>query len=169
MPVVPALESSPLVIDTDVFSEWRRGEADVRARVRGYIRSAGGMPAVTAVTAHEAFFGIWKEEVKRRDDPRFHTAREQLGTLLSTFVVLDFDLRAAEISAEIFARLGKRRSNENRNDIYIAASALAHGYGLATRNKKDFDLIGNALPILNLPLAIWGRAGNSVRRSSRDI
>lgn len=169
MPAVPALESSPLVIDTDVFSEWRRGEADVRDRIRSYIRSTGGMPAVTTVTAHEAYFGIWKEEVKHRDDPRFHTAREQLGKLLSTFVVLDFDVQAAEISAEIFARLGKRRTNENRNDIYIAATALAHGYGVATRNRRDFELIGNSLPVRNLALVVWTRSGDSARRTSRDI
>jgi predicted nucleic acid-binding protein len=169
MPVVPAIESSPLVIDSDIFSDWQREAPDVRDRIRGYVRSAGGMPAVTSVTAHELYFGIWKEEVKHREDPRFRKAREQLGALLSSFVVLDFNLRAGEIAAEVFARLGKRLSNSNRNDIYIAAIAIAHGYGLATRNRRDFELIGNSLPVVNLALVVWGREQTSVRRSSREI
>ena len=29
---------------------------------------------------------------------------------------------------------------------YIAATALAHGYGVATRNKADFELVSDNLP-----------------------
>lgn len=43
------------------------------------------------------------------------------------------------------------------SDVFIAATSLAPGYGVATRNQRDFELIGQHLPpeMPNLSLAIW--------------
>ena len=42
-------------------------------------------------------------------------------------------------------------------DALIAATAAAHGFGLATRNRADFELLGGLLPADANPLrvAIW--------------
>lgn len=138
-----------------MFSDWRRRNAVVAAHLSGYIQRHGGPPGLTVITAQEALFGIWKEELKYRRDERYRQRREDLTTLLENLSIVSFDLRAATLAAEIFARLGRRRSGQHKNDIYIAATALSHGYGVATRNRKDFELIGTTLPDETLRLAIW--------------
>ena len=60
--------------------------------------------------------------------------------------VLPFDLGAATIAAYVFERIGKRKSNEKWADVLIASTAIAHGYGLVSQNKKDFELISRYLP-----------------------
>jgi predicted nucleic acid-binding protein len=73
-------------------------------------------------------------------------------------MVLPFDQRAAAIAAYVFERIGKRKSNEKWGDILIASTVIAHGYGLVSQNRKDFDLIANYLPAgQKLYLTIWRR------------
>ena len=71
--------------------------------------------------------------------------------------VLPFDERAAGIAAYVFPRLTKAERDKNWYDVLIAATALAHGYGVATSDRPDFELIGRTLsdeqPLLYL--AIW--------------
>ena len=77
--------------------------------------------------------------------------------LIRTCGVLDFNQLAANIAAYIFARLSKSQRNKHWCDVFIVATALAHGYGVATRNQRDFEMIGQhpppSAPILYL--AIW--------------
>lgn len=81
----------------------------------------------------------------------------EMETFIQTCGVLDFDQHAASIAAHIFARLSQSQRNRHWRDILIAATAVAHGYGVATRNKDDFVLIGKDLPDIfpTLYLAIW--------------
>jgi predicted nucleic acid-binding protein len=46
-----------------------------------------------------------------------------------------------EAAAEIFAQLKKRGTAVSENDIYIAATALAHGLPLLTKD-RDYLKIG---------------------------
>ncbi|MGH9764842.1 MAG: type II toxin-antitoxin system VapC family toxin, partial [Blastocatellia bacterium] len=75
-------------------------------------------------------------------------------------------LRAARIAAAVFSRpefaiklrrLPKDRCLSLGNDLLIAATALANGCGVATANRKDFELIESLLPtnLGPLYLAIW--------------
>jgi predicted nucleic acid-binding protein len=61
------------------------------------------------------------------------------------------------IASHIIARLSARARNRNWADVFIVATTLAHGYGVATRNQSDFELIGRHLPSSapDLYLAIW--------------
>ncbi len=81
----------------------------------------------------------------------------EMEEFVQTCGVLDFDERAASIAAHIFPRLSQSQRNRHWRDILIAATALAHGCGVATRNKDDFELIGRDLPSHSriLHLAIW--------------
>jgi tRNA(fMet)-specific endonuclease VapC len=47
----------------------------------------------------------------------------------------------ARIHAELWAGLDRRGDVLGAHDLWIAATALAHGYGVATRNKRDFDRV----------------------------
>jgi len=92
----------------------------------------------------------------RRGDER---ARNSLGALLDTVmghavVVLPFIAEAAVLAGRLRAlgdelppaRAGDTRTKAERRmawrmDLLIAATAYAHGYGVATRNRGDFERI----------------------------
>jgi len=44
----------------------------------------------------------------------------------------------ARVHAEIWADLERRGQTVGAHDLWIAATALTHGFGLITRNRKEF-------------------------------
>jgi predicted nucleic acid-binding protein len=70
--------------------------------------------------------------------------------------VLAFDQHAALIAARVFARLSRSDRKELWRDVFIAATAFAHRYGVATGNRKHYELIAAHLPMdRHLYLSIW--------------
>jgi predicted nucleic acid-binding protein len=57
----------------------------------------------------------------------------------------------------VFARLSRAQRSRHWCDVFISATALSHGHGLATRNQADFALIAGYLPSSHpvLRLANW--------------
>jgi predicted nucleic acid-binding protein len=68
--------------------------------------------------------------------------RAKADLLIESCIVLPFDNLTATIAAYILPRVPKKQ----RNDVFIAATALAHGYAIATCNKKHFEIISDHLP-----------------------
>jgi predicted nucleic acid-binding protein len=66
--------------------------------------------------------------------------------LIRQCTVLPFNQEAAEIAAYIFPRLSRSERNQHWTDVFIAATALAHDYGVATRNQSDYELIAKHTP-----------------------
>jgi predicted nucleic acid-binding protein len=71
--------------------------------------------------------------------------------------VLSFEQNAASIAAYVYPRLTPQQLQKHWRDLFIAATALANGYGIATQNERDFKLIADHLPDSHsiLRLAIW--------------
>ena len=67
---------------------------------------------------------------------------------------LPFNQEAAEIAAYMFPRLSKKERKDHWADMLIAATVLAHEYGVATRNQTDFELIAKHTPPHYPPLRI---------------
>jgi len=44
----------------------------------------------------------------------------------------------ARVHAELWASLERGGDAPGAHDLWIAATALAHGFGVATRNRRDF-------------------------------
>jgi len=109
------------------------------------------------MTVYEAIYGFENKSIKP-NEPNEQARHDRLKTeqLIKSCVILPFDQRAAEVAAYVVPRLSKNMPKEFLRDVFIAATALAHGYGIATRNKKDFDLIANHTPDgLILRIADW--------------
>ena len=109
------------------------------------------------MTVYEAIYGFENKSIKP-NEPNEQPRHDRLKTeqLIKSCVILPFDQRAAEVAAYVVPRLSKNMPKEFLRDVFIAATALAHGYGIATRNKKDFDLIANHTPDgLILRIADW--------------
>jgi tRNA(fMet)-specific endonuclease VapC len=47
----------------------------------------------------------------------------------------------ARVHAEVWAELEQDGESVGAHDLWIAATALAHGFGVATRNRRDFERI----------------------------
>ncbi len=103
-----------LLVDTDVFIDHLRGAHELRAKRHRL--------SYSVVTRAELFAG--------------NTATDLSVQLLAPFRELDVDRAVAERAGRIVREFGTRIP-----DALIAATALEHGLGLVTRNRKHFDPI----------------------------
>lgn len=157
MAIGVVLPETSLVIDTDIFTDWRYRKPYVLQKIISYVTRAKKPPALTSMNVFEAIYGFENKIVKAGPDGRTTQDRESMDRLIRACTVLPFDEAAASIAAYIFPRLSKSDQNKHSKDLFIAATALAHHHGVATRNRSDFELIANNLPPTHpfLRLAIW--------------
>lgn len=160
MSIGPALPETPLVLDNDVFTHWRSGQQYTLREISDYVTRLKKPPALTSMTVFEALYGFEHGVLKSGElNERIKLNRIYTEQLIESCDVLPFDKNAAAIAAYITARLSKSDYNKHLKDVLITATALAHGHGVATQNKRDFELIAKQLPVSNpvLRLAIWRR------------
>lgn len=156
MALGPVLAETPLVLDTNILSAWRYKKSGVVAAIDDYQLRLQLLPALTGITVYEALYGVENKTAKSGNlDERTKRDRVAIDQLINACVVLPFDQRAAEIAAYIIPRLPKNIPKQTVLDGLISATALAHGYGVAT-NDRGFELIGQHTPgDLILRIASW--------------
>ena len=121
-----------VLIDTDMLVDLERGVANpaVDEAIGNEDR------AISVITVSELLHGV-------------HRARGAQRTRRSAFVEhLLADLQAipitdtvARVHADVWARLAVRGQVIGAHDLWIAATALAHGLGIATGNADEFRRI----------------------------
>jgi tRNA(fMet)-specific endonuclease VapC len=120
------------LIDTSVLVAMKRGQIDLNVLV-----TPNDEIAIAAITASELLHGV-----HRASDPRTRTAREAfVEGLLARVPVLSFDLVTARIHARIWAELASQGIVVGAHDLLIAATALAAGATLASRDTRSFPRI----------------------------
>lgn len=157
MAVGPALTETSIVLDNDIFNAWRYGDQRVLVAITDYQSRLELFPALTSMTVFQALYGFENKSIKP-NEPNEQTkqARNMTEQLVKSCDVLPFNQRSAEIAAYIVPRLSKNIPKGTMIDAFIAATALAHGYGVATRNRKDFEILASYTPSnLILRLAAW--------------
>ena len=158
MPIGLALADTSLVLDNDVLTDWRKGNSNIERMVTRYVSSLKRPPFLTSMTVFEAIHGIEKTAISRSpSDSLIRQERDRAGELIRHCSVLPFDEAAAKIAAYVFPRLSKADRNKHWGDLFVAATAIANHCGVATRNRRDFELISHHLPPSHqlLRLAIW--------------
>ncbi len=158
MAVRSATSETLLALDNDVFTDWRKHRPHVMSLIEDYRIHNDRPPKLTAMTVFQARFGFDKEIARLSAlDEQFENSRLEMEKLVKDCGVLEINDRATAIASHVFARLSASERNRHWADVFIAATALAHGYGVATRNQSDFELIGQSLPPFapDLYLAIW--------------
>lgn len=93
--------------------------------------------ALAAISASELLHGC-----HRASDPGTRARRFAfVEAFLDLIPVLDFGLVEARRHAELWAGLAREGALIGAHDLMIGATALAHGYTLATLNARDFSRI----------------------------
>lgn len=93
--------------------------------------------AVAAITVSELLHGV-----HRAATPDQAAQRESFVTrALHKLPTLAFDKDVARVHARVWAELSSRENVPGAHDLLIAATALAHGWDVATFNVKHFSRV----------------------------
>ncbi|WP_437992138.1 type II toxin-antitoxin system VapC family toxin [Sorangium sp. So ce145] len=122
------------LIDSSVLIAAERGKLDFERVLRDH----GDEPvAIAAITASELLHGVHRAvEASQRARREAFVER-----LLADLSLISFDLVAARVHARLSAELAAKGSPVGAHDLLIAATALAVGYDVATRDARSFPRI----------------------------
>ncbi len=130
-----------VLIDTDLLIDLERGVGapEVEQRLGEQER------AISVITVSELLHGVHRSAGARR-------ARRSafVEHLLAGLPAIPITAPVARAHAEIWAGQAERGLLGGEHDLWIGATALAHGLVLATRNVEDFARIPG-LALLPLP------------------
>lgn len=123
------------LIDSSIFIAAERGDEGVKSALARLPPTEGEI-YISAVTVFELLHGVHRATSERR------AAREAyVENALQTFPVLPFDEPAARIFATIDATLSAAGNRLAVEDLMIAATALARGHDVVTRDLRSFPRV----------------------------
>ena len=129
-----------VLIDTDLLIDLERGEASVES-VLG--EQAG---TISVITVSELLHGVLRAEGAARTHRRAFVEH-----VLAGVEAIPITQRVARVHADIWSGLTTRGEQVGAHDLWIAATAVAHGLAIATRNISHFERIPG-LRILSAPI-----------------
>jgi predicted nucleic acid-binding protein len=127
------------LIDTSIAVDSRR-IASVGASIR---------VAISALTLAELTVGPHAVD----DDLKRACRREHLRRVETMVETLPFDIRCAQAWSRVYVsvdRVGRKPRGSRAVDLMIAATALAHGLPLYTKNAKDLCGLENLIEIVDV-------------------
>lgn len=119
-----------VLIDTDLLIDLEKGDDAVEVLLGEEDR------AISVITVSELLHGVLRARAATR-------ARRQafVEHLLAGLQAIPITERVARIHADIWAGLADRGEPVGAHDLWIAATAIAHGLAVATRNSSHFSRI----------------------------
>jgi tRNA(fMet)-specific endonuclease VapC len=121
------------LLDTNVLSDFARGEPAVMARLR---QEAPPQLAVSVITEMEIEYGLARNPEL---SPRLC---EAMRMLLNTISVLPFEREDARVAAQLRASLNSQGTPIGAYDVLLAACALRRGLQIVTHNAREFARVG---------------------------
>jgi predicted nucleic acid-binding protein len=118
-----------VLIDTSVFVEVERSGSPVDGLVEE-------PSAISVITVSELLHGVHRSAGARRTDRQAFVER-----VISTFEPIPITETVARVHADVGARLAAEGAIVATHDLWIAATALTHGFGVVTRDENDFRRI----------------------------
>jgi predicted nucleic acid-binding protein len=119
-----------VLIDTDLLIDLERGNAPIEDLLGEEER------AISVITVSELLHGVLRAEGAVR-------VRRQafVEHLLAGVHAIPITEPVARVHADIWPRLAARGEPIGAHDLWIAATAIAHGLDIATRNNSHFERI----------------------------
>jgi tRNA(fMet)-specific endonuclease VapC len=121
-----------LLIDTDLLIDFERGAGN--PEVEEHLGDEDR--AISVITVSELLHGVLRATGARRTQRRAF-----VEYLLAGLQPIPITEPVARVHADIWADLANRGEPIGAHDLWIAATALAHGLGVATRNASDFERV----------------------------
>ena len=123
------------LIDSSVFMAAERGLCDLEAELT---KRLGDWIGMAAITASEMLAGVaWPN---RPDDKR-QASEVFVEGVLAAIPVVAFDVAIARVHAKLYADLKFKNVRILEHDLQIAATAIALGQPVATRDERSFPKI----------------------------
>ena len=123
-----------VLIDTSVLIEHERGRLDLEPHLT---RREGEEFFLSVVTASELLHGVHRAT---RAEVRMKRSAF-VEALLERLPLLSIDLAVARVQAQVWAELARAGNMIGPNDLWIAATSLAHGLTMVTANVREFDRV----------------------------
>lgn len=127
------------LVDTDILSEFFRGNLKVVGNVNKYLQSHNSVN-LSIITYYEILNGLLYKDAKNQ--------LKKFTEFVELNEVIFLTMRATRISAEIYADLRKQGKPIGHTDSLIAGIALANDLQLVTNNTEHFKRV-KGLEILN--------------------
>lgn len=125
-----------LMVDTSLLIDYFRKTDKNNARLVTHFKSYGQL-YISSITEFEVLNGAKQLHLDFWDG------------MLPRFTILDFDSKAARHAAAITEQLKSKRKTIDKPDLFIAATAVAHGLPFDTLNIKHFIHIDKLLMLTN--------------------
>jgi len=119
-----------VLIDTDLLVAAERGD------LSGLTAVADEERAVSVITVSELLHGAW-----RSAEPEGIWRGAFVERLLASLEPIPITDQVARIHAAVSANLVTRGEMIGAHDLWIACTALTHGYGVLTGNAADFSRV----------------------------
>jgi len=143
-----------LALDNDVLNNWRTNNTTIVSAIDNYVAITKAPPALTSITVFELMHGFENAIVQTGMNARLQRDFDHARELTRECTILPFNQEAAEIAAYIFPRLTRKEKKDHWADTLIAATVIAHEYGIATLNRSDFEMLATHVPTQYPPLRI---------------
>lgn len=117
-----------VLIDTDMLVDRERGDMDVLETLLGDEERA-----ISVITVSELLHGV-----HRATGDVWARRRAFAEHVIAAFDPVPITESVARVHAEVWADLTRRGDGLGAHDLWIAATALAHGLAVATGNAADF-------------------------------
>ena len=123
-----------VLIDASVLIEYERGRVDLSGRLQGRDDEEFFL---SVVTASELLHGV-----HRARDAGIRARRSAyVEATLERFPLLRIDLATARVHAQLWSDLASAGTPIGPHDLWLAASAVAHGLVLVTANLREFQRV----------------------------
>jgi predicted nucleic acid-binding protein len=130
------------MLDTDILSEFMRGNPKVIAHVDAYLEEHGFIN-LSIITYYEILNGLLYKDAKRQ--------LKKFEEFVSLNKVIPLTQRMAKVAAAIQADLRKKGTTIGHTDTLIAGIAITNGLELVTNNTEHFKRIKR------LSIANWSK------------
>lgn len=124
-------------LDTTILVDLIRRHSKLRPRALRKLRQLlhrGELLVTTRLNVAELYVGVERSDDPEREERLVHEALQGLG-------ILDFEQRGARLFGRISAHLQEIGQPAGDMDVLIAATSMAAGHCLVTRNPAHFKSI----------------------------